>query len=84
MTSNASEVRIRPVEELDIEEIAAIDERIGGEYRPDVWERRVFYYIRRDPAASVVAWRHAATPVLPIGSPLYVPSSCTTFASRNS
>ena len=55
MTSNASEVRIRPVEELDIEEIAAIDERIGGTYRPDVWERRIFYYIRRDPEASVVA-----------------------------
>jgi ribosomal protein S18 acetylase RimI-like enzyme len=55
MTSTASELKIRPVEELDIEEIAAIDEQIGGEYRPDVWERRVFYYIRRDPEASVVA-----------------------------
>lgn len=54
MTS-ANELKIRPVDELDIEEIAAIDEKIGGQYRPDVWERRVFYYIRRDPEASMVA-----------------------------
>lgn len=51
----ADEVRIRPVEELDIEEIAAIDEGIGGRYRPDVWEKRVFYYLRRDPEGSFVA-----------------------------
>ena len=50
-----SEVRIRPVDELDIEEIAGIDERIGGRYRPDVWEKRVFYYLRRDPEGSFVA-----------------------------
>lgn len=50
-----ADVRIRPVDELDIEDIAAIDERIGGEYRPEVWERRVFYYIRRNPEASLVA-----------------------------
>ena len=43
------EVRIRPVQELDIEEIATIDEGIGGRYRPEVWEKRVFYYLRRDP-----------------------------------
>jgi ribosomal protein S18 acetylase RimI-like enzyme len=48
-------VHIRPVEELDIEPIAAIDEKIGGRYRPEVWERRVFYYLRRDPEGSFVA-----------------------------
>ena len=51
----ADQVRIRPIEELDIEEIAAIDEGIGGRYRPDVWEKRVFYYLRRDPEGSFVA-----------------------------
>jgi ribosomal protein S18 acetylase RimI-like enzyme len=50
-----SEVRIRPVDELDIEEIAGIDERLGGRYRPEVWEKRVFYYLRRDPEGSFVA-----------------------------
>jgi len=55
MAQTATEVRIRPVQELDIEEIASIDEKIGGRYRPDVWEKRVFYYLRRDPEGSFVA-----------------------------
>jgi ribosomal protein S18 acetylase RimI-like enzyme len=55
MAANASDVQIRPVEELDIEEIAGIDEKIGGRYRPEVWEKRVFYYLRRDPEGSFVA-----------------------------
>ena len=55
MVETATEVAIRPVEELDIEDIAAIDEKIGGRYRPDVWENRVFYYLRRDPEGSFVA-----------------------------
>ncbi|MGH2499443.1 MAG: GNAT family N-acetyltransferase [Candidatus Limnocylindria bacterium] len=48
-------IRIRPLTELDIEAVTRIDERITGTYRPDVWERRVGYYIRRDPDASQVA-----------------------------
>ncbi len=48
-------MKIRPVEDLDLEDIAAIDEKIGGTYRPDVWERRIVYYIRRDPEVSLVA-----------------------------
>ncbi len=55
MAETATEVEIRPVDELDIEEIAAIDERIGGRYRPEVWEKRLFYYLRRDPEGSFVA-----------------------------
>ena len=55
MVETATEVGIRPVEELDIEDIAAIDEKLGGRYRPDVWEKRVFYYLRRDPEGSFVA-----------------------------
>lgn len=51
----AFEVIVRSVDELDIESITAIDERLGGEYRPEVWERRIGYYIRRDPDCSVVA-----------------------------
>lgn len=55
MVEIASEVKIRPVDELDIGAVVGIDETIGGAYRPDVWERRIGYYLRRDPESSVVA-----------------------------
>jgi ribosomal protein S18 acetylase RimI-like enzyme len=48
-------VRVRPLDELDIGGIVRIDERISGLYRPDFWESRVMYYLRRDPQASQVA-----------------------------
>ena len=51
----AKTVNIRPVDELDIDSIVAIDEKISGKYRPEVWERRIGYHLRRDPEASVVA-----------------------------
>jgi len=54
-TDTATDVKIRPLDELDISDIIAIDEKIGGEYRPDVWETRVGYYLRRDPEGSMVA-----------------------------
>ncbi len=50
-----AEVRIRPLSELDIEAICRIDERITGRYRPEVWEDRVGYFMRRDPDSSQVA-----------------------------
>ena len=50
-----SGTRIRPLDELDIGAIVRIDERITGKYRPEVWEQRVGYYLRRDPDASRVA-----------------------------
>jgi ribosomal protein S18 acetylase RimI-like enzyme len=53
--STATDLRIRPLDELDISEIAAIDERISGDYRPEVWEDRATYYIRRDPDGCLVA-----------------------------
>lgn len=46
---------IRPLTELDIQEITQIDEKIQGEYRPQAWETKILYYIRRDPDASQVA-----------------------------
>ena len=55
MTEPALEVQIRTLEDADLGSIVAIDEKIGGSYRPDVWERRLGYYMRRDPEASVVA-----------------------------
>jgi len=55
VSQSPSEIRIRPLTELDISRIVAIDERLTGVYRPDVWERRVGYYLRRDPEASPVA-----------------------------
>jgi ribosomal protein S18 acetylase RimI-like enzyme len=49
---------IRPLADMDIGPITGIDERIGGRYRPEVWERHIGYYLRRDPEGSVVAeWR---------------------------
>ena len=48
-------VRVRPLDELDIGAIVRIDERITGIYRPEVWEQRVGYYLRRDPEACRVA-----------------------------
>ena len=50
-----AEARIRALDELDIGAIVKIDERITGIYRPEVWERRVGYYLRRDPDSSQVA-----------------------------
>ncbi len=46
--------RVRPLDELDLGAITRIDERIGGRYRPEIWEDRVGYYLRRDPDASQV------------------------------
>jgi ribosomal protein S18 acetylase RimI-like enzyme len=55
MTDPTPEIRIRPLDELDISDIVAVDEKIGGRYRPEVWERQIGYYLRRDPDASFVA-----------------------------
>jgi ribosomal protein S18 acetylase RimI-like enzyme len=55
MMAVADQVKIRSLSELDIARIVAIDERLSGVYRPEVWERRVMYYLRRDPDASQVA-----------------------------
>src|SRR5207237_276279 len=50
-----ADARVRPMTELDIEGICRIDERITGKYRPEVWEQRAAYYLRRDPDSSQVA-----------------------------
>ena len=55
MTETASGIRIRHLDEMDISDIVAIDEAIGGRYRPEVWERQIGYYLRRAPDASLVA-----------------------------
>ena len=55
MTETATGIRIRPLDELDISDIVTIDEKISGRYRPEVWERRIGYYLRRAPETSVVA-----------------------------
>ncbi len=55
MSETTAEVRIRCLEDTDLGDITGIDEKIGGSYRPEVWERRMAYYARRDPEASVVA-----------------------------
>jgi len=53
--TSADEIRVRPLSELDISRIVSIDERLTGQYRPDVWESRVGYYLRRDPDGCPVA-----------------------------
>lgn len=55
MSEQPDDLTIRPLDELDVTGIAAIDEKIGGAYRPEVWEGRCGYYIRRDPEGSFVA-----------------------------
>lgn len=55
MTQTTPAAKIRPLDELDIGGIVRIDERISGQYRPDIWEQRVMYYLRRDPDSSQVA-----------------------------
>ncbi len=47
--------RVRPLDELDIGAIVRIDERITGRYRPEFWEQRIGYYLRRDPESSQVS-----------------------------
>jgi ribosomal protein S18 acetylase RimI-like enzyme len=55
MNAVAEQIRIRSLTELDVARIVAIDERLTGVYRPEVWERRIMYYLRRDPDACQVA-----------------------------
>src|SRR4028118_2415257 len=55
MADTTTQIRIRPLDEMDISAIVGIDEKIGGAYRPGVWDRRIGYDMRRDPEASVVA-----------------------------
>ena len=52
MPVEAREVQVRPLSELDIEAITRIDEKVSGSYRPEFWENRITYYLRRDPEAS--------------------------------
>jgi len=55
MPGSATDVRIRPLDELDLDGIVRVDEKLSGRYRPEVWEQRVMFYTRRDPGASQVA-----------------------------
>ena len=50
-----SDISLRPISELDIEAVSAIDEKITGSYKPEEWENRFTYYLRRDPATSLIA-----------------------------
>lgn len=54
MTETAADVRVRALDTIDIGAVTAIDEKLTGKYRPDIWETRVGYYLRRDPDAALV------------------------------
>lgn len=47
-------VSVRGLDTVDIGEVVRIDEKITGRYRPDEWDRRISYYLRRDPEAALV------------------------------
>ncbi len=49
------DVQIRILDTVDIGAVTDLDETITGRYRPDEWERRIAYYLRRDPDAVLVA-----------------------------
>ncbi len=49
------DVQIRILDTVDIGAVTDLDETITGRYRPDEWERRIAYYLRRDPDAALVA-----------------------------
>jgi ribosomal protein S18 acetylase RimI-like enzyme len=53
--SDSAQVSVRPLDELDISSVVAIDEKVTGTYRPDFWERRITYHLRKDPEGSFVA-----------------------------
>lgn len=55
MAEVTTDVKIRPLDELDLNGIVRIDEKISGIYQPEIWESRTAYYLRRDPGASQVA-----------------------------
>ncbi len=55
MSEETAEVRIRPLQDYDLGGIVALDEKISGTYRPEIWETRLGYYMRRDPEGSYVA-----------------------------
>lgn len=50
-----TDIQIRPLDELDIDGVITIDEKVGGKYRPDYWERRIAYTLRRDPESAMAA-----------------------------
>ena len=51
----SEELKIRVLEDTDLSGVIELDEKILGDYRPEVWEDRIAYYQRRDPEAPVVA-----------------------------
>ena len=53
MSSEA--IQVRPLTELDLDDIVRIGEKTRNRYEPDLWEGRVTYYLRRAPEGSVVA-----------------------------
>ena len=55
MSEQTAELCIRILQDFDLGGIVALDEKISGLYRPEVWETRLGYYMRRDPEGSVVA-----------------------------
>ncbi|HLF56047.1 MAG TPA: GNAT family N-acetyltransferase [Thermoanaerobaculia bacterium] len=50
-------IHVRPLSELDLDDIVRIVEKTRDSYQPDLWEDRVTYYLRRDPEGSMVAER---------------------------
>ncbi|MDH3590664.1 MAG: GNAT family N-acetyltransferase [Planctomycetota bacterium] len=48
-------ITMRPINDLDVNAVAEIDEKITDHEDISDWERRVFYYMSRDPDVALVA-----------------------------
>ena len=55
MSEDTGSVTVRSLQDTDIGSVTSLDEKVSGDYRPDVWEARAGYYLRRDPETSAVA-----------------------------
>ena len=55
MSESKGNVTVRSLQDTDIGGITSLDEKVSGDYRPEVWETRAGYYLRRDPETSAVA-----------------------------
>jgi ribosomal protein S18 acetylase RimI-like enzyme len=51
----AKKTVVRPLSELDLEAITRIDEKVTGQYRPELWEDRTAYCLRRNPDSCRIA-----------------------------
>lgn len=55
MNKTDIQIQVREMDSVDIGDVVRIDELITGKYRPDDWEDRLSYHLRREPDGAKVA-----------------------------